>query len=157
MNGFFPPSSNTKRLKCLAASTASIRPTLSDPVNVISFTRGSATSCCTISGPGPETTFSTPGGSPAALKISAIFRPIIGVSSEGLRTNVFPAASAIATFFKGRNRAALKGPIPATTPSGRRTDMENWPGCSIGMVSPQTRRHSPAMARRKSDIRWTWK
>ena len=25
----------------------------------------------------------------------------------------------------------MKGPIPATTPSGRRTDMENWPGCNM--------------------------
>jgi hypothetical protein len=48
---------------------------------------------------GPGMTLSTPAGRPASAKISAISAPETGVSSEGFRTNVFPAASAKAIFF----------------------------------------------------------
>jgi hypothetical protein len=63
-------------------------------VKVIILTRGSAMSRSPTSAGTPGTTFRTPAGSLASSKMSAINAPEIGVSSEGLRTNVFPVASA---------------------------------------------------------------
>ena len=73
---------------------------------------------------GPGITLSTPGGNPASAKMSAISTPDTGVSSEGFRTNVLPAASAKAIFFIESRNGELKGAMPAITPSGRRIDIE---------------------------------
>jgi hypothetical protein len=78
--------------------------------------------------------FGTPGY--VQRNTSAIMAPDIGVSSDGLRMKVLPAASASAIFFIDSKNGELNGAIPAITPSGRRTDIEICPGRVIGMVSP---------------------
>ena len=147
MSGLLPPISRITRFPVLAHSTAMWRPTAVEPVNEISFTRGSSKSTRASVGPSPGTTLRTPGGRPAFSKISASFRPTSEVSSDGLRTKVLPVASANATFLSASTTGKLKGDMPATTPSGRRIARESRPETSEGKTSPCTRRASPAMER----------
>ena len=112
--------------------------------------RGSARSLAPISFGTPGITFSAPFGRSASRNTSAIMAPDIGVSSDGLRMKVLPAASANAIFFIDSRNGELNGAIPAITPSGRRTDIETCPGMVIGMVSPKTWRTSPAVLRIRS-------
>lgn len=53
--------------------------------------------------PRPVITFSTPGGRPTSRVMSASSNAVRGVSSEGLRTTVQPAASAGAIFQEAIN------------------------------------------------------
>ena len=57
-------------------------------------TMGWLTRASPASGPAPTTTFTTPGGRPAAMQSSASMRDVNGVISAGLSTIVFPAAMA---------------------------------------------------------------
>ena len=113
-------------------------------------------------GPSPGTTLKMPAGALQHSMISASFNPTSEVSSEGLRTTVLPQASAKATFFIESTTGKLKGEIAATTPSGRRIDIEIMPGTSEGKVSPWTRRASPAIERIKFEThrfarqQYTW-
>ncbi len=103
-----------------------------------------------ISAAGPGMTLRRPGGKPASWNTSAIFRPVTGVSSDGLRTNPLPAASAITTFFIASRNGALNGAMPAITPSGWRIVKPNCPGAVSGIVSPGDRRISAAAVRSRS-------
>jgi hypothetical protein len=103
------------RVPPLAHSVAMMRPTAVEPVKVTSFTRGSSIMTRATVGPSPGTTLNTPAGTPARSNTSASLSPRSEVSSEGLRTNVFPAASANAVFFS-ENHGKLNGEMPATTP-----------------------------------------
>jgi hypothetical protein len=68
-----------------------------DPVSETLATRGSATSAAPTS-PAPWMTLNTPGGAPASTRISASFKALSGVSSEGLKIIALPQASAGAAF-----------------------------------------------------------
>ncbi len=70
--------------------------------------------------PGPGTTFSAPGGSPAATAISPSSRAVSGVSCAGFKTTAHPAASAGATFHEARFSGKFHGTIAPTTPTGSR-------------------------------------
>src|SRR5665213_2293295 len=72
-----------------------------EPVKEMPATRRSETSASPMAAPGPTTKFATPIGNPAS-SISRI-RKIEdhGVSDAGLRTTVFPNASAGAIFLTG--------------------------------------------------------
>ena len=62
--------------------------------------------------------FTTPGGIPASRTISARTIAVRGVVSAGLRTSVFPAASAGASFHAAINSGKFHGIICAATPIG---------------------------------------
>ena len=96
ISGSMPPSSRFTRFSCRAAFTAISVPTAVDPVNAMHATRGSSTSAAPASAP-PVTTLTAPGGRCASAR-SARRSVARGVSSDGLMTTVFPAASAGAIF-----------------------------------------------------------
>ena len=98
MLGLLPPSSSDTRLSVPAASRWMSLPTAVEPVKAILSTSGCATSAAPAVSPKPGTTFSTPAGSPASAQARASSSAVSGVCSAGLRTMVFPHASAGATF-----------------------------------------------------------
>ncbi len=67
-----------------------------DPVNETMSTRGCDDSACPTSAP-PCTKFTTPGGTPAASRISKNSTAEEGVYSEGFSTMVQPTARAAPT------------------------------------------------------------
>jgi len=68
---------------------------------------------------GPGTMFTTPGGRSAWRQTSAKSSAERGVVEAGLRTTVFPAASAGAIFQASINSGKFQGITCAATPSGR--------------------------------------
>ena len=64
------------------------------------------------------TRLTTPGGSSAWRQISAKSIAVSGVVSAGLRTTVFPQASAGAIFHESMSSGKFQGMICAATPSG---------------------------------------
>ena len=70
----------------------------------------------------PCTTLNTPSGSPASAQSDAISSDADGSFSEGFSTNVFPQAIAIGNIHIGTMAGKLNGVIPATTPSGCRSE-----------------------------------
>ena len=90
--GALPPSSRCARATFLAVAAATARPAAVEPVIATIAGIGCEASAEPVDR-SPHTTLSTPGG-----RISANSSPIrtvlAGVVSEGLRTSVFPAASA---------------------------------------------------------------
>ena len=137
-----PPSSSVTRFMVWAAPTAIPRPTSVDPVNATLATSGCSTRRCPTVRPGPATTLTTPSGSPASRAIRSSSSAVSGVSSAGLSTTVFPAASAGATFQAAIVSGKFQGTISATTPSGSRKVMARPP--PTGMVSPRLRSGAPA-------------
>ena len=79
-----------------AAAAATARPARTLPVSETCATCGCDASARPASGP-PQTTLSTPAGS-TPMSSSAIRTVDAGVSSDGLRTTVLPAATAGAHF-----------------------------------------------------------
>src|SRR5439155_23565133 len=69
----------------------------------------------------PLTTFTTPGGTPAATSASAIRYTDSGSCGAGLTTTVLPIASAGATLPAGLAHGLLYEVMQVTTPTGRRT------------------------------------
>ena len=124
------------------ATSPILRPTTVEPVNAIFATSGCATSRSPTIRPGPTTTLSTPSGRPASSAIFSSSIAVRGVSSAGLRTIVFPAASAGATFHDAIGSGKFQGTIIPTTPIGSRKVMSMPP--ATGMVSPSSRSGAPA-------------
>src|SRR5207248_852424 len=119
--GDLPPSSSVTRLIEAAAEAAIDLPTSVDPVKAIFATSGCSTSRWPTVRPGPATTLTTPAGTPAATAISSKRSAVSGVSSAGLSTTVFPAATAGASFHDAIVSGKFHGTIRPTTPSGSRT------------------------------------
>ena len=92
-----------------------------EPTKPIALTRASVSSVSTAS-LSPLTTLSTPAGNPALMNSSAILIGTDGSRSDGLRMKVLPQAIAGAAFQSGIMAGKLKGVMPATTPSGWRTE-----------------------------------
>ena len=81
--------------------------------------RGSVLSSLAASTPDGVTTLTTPGGmSVYSSIIRASASPASGVSGEGLRTMVLPAASALFTFITLRMCGKFHGVRIDTTPRG---------------------------------------
>src|SRR5499426_1702766 len=91
----------------------------------------------------PCTTFSTPSGSPASLKSSAIRSEAEGTFSEGLRMNALPQAIATGNIQSGTITGKLKGVIPAHTPTGWRTVWQSTPVPTFSECSPFRRCGTP--------------
>ncbi len=66
----------------------------------------------------PNTTLTTPGGSPASSRTSTKRSAQSGVSSAGLNTTVFPAITAGKIFHDGIATGKFHGVTHPTTPSG---------------------------------------
>jgi hypothetical protein len=73
----------------------------------------------------PCTTLNTPSGRPASRRSSAQKLVTEGSRSEGLRTKVFPQAMAMGYIHIGTIAGKLKGVMPATTPTGWRSEYES--------------------------------
>src|SRR6185503_1658078 len=119
-------------------------PTPFDPVNEIALTAGWLIISSPTSEPDPITRFKTPGGIPAASKISVIRTAVAGVIEAGLKTTVLPATSAGAIFQIGIATGKFQGVTHATTPIGCLIVYAKFKGSSEGIVSPFIRRDSPA-------------
>jgi hypothetical protein len=96
--GLFPPVSKVMFFKLPAAARMMARPVMVLPVNAILSTFGCSERREPASLPYPLTIFTTPGGKPASLISVARKRAPRGVCSAGLRTTVFPQASAGPSF-----------------------------------------------------------
>src|SRR6188508_554959 len=94
--------------------------------------------------PEPITRFNTPGGIPAASKISVMRTAVAGVIEAGLKTTELPATKAGAIFQMGMATGKFQGVTQATTPSGCLIVYAKLSGSSEGIVSPFMRRDSPA-------------
>src|SRR5262245_19323074 len=91
----------------------------------------------------PCTTFSTPSGSPASLKSSAIRSEAEGTFSEGLRMNALPQAIATGNIQSGTITGKLNGVMPAHTPTGWRTLWLSTPVPTFSECSPFRRCGTP--------------
>src|SRR5438132_14323284 len=96
--------------------------------------------------PDPRIRFKTPGGTPAASKISTMRTAVAGVRVAGLNTTVFPATTAGAIFHVGIAKGKFQGVTQATTPSGCLMVYTKFDGNSEKIVSPFMRRYSPAQS-----------
>ena len=92
-----------------------------EPTNDTAATCGcsSRRSTATLS---PWTTVNTPGGRPASRSSSAQKLAADGSRSDGLSTKVFPHAIAIGYIHIGTMAGKLNGVMPATTPTGWRSE-----------------------------------
>ena len=98
MFGFFPPSSTATRFTVAAPARMIAWPVARPPVKLTM-----STSACSVSGaptdrPSPSRMLTTPCGAPASSSSRTSSTDVSGVTSLGLITTVFPAASAGATF-----------------------------------------------------------
>src|SRR5881398_95934 len=98
--------------------------------------RGSSTSALPTALPGPVTTLSTPGGSPASINARASRWVHTGVSEAGFSTTVQPATSAGAVFHTGIANGKFHGVISATGPTGCRSVKLKVERDSEGIVLP---------------------
>src|SRR6202008_2456141 len=117
-------------------------PTPFDPVKEIALTAGWLMISSPASDPEPSTRFRTPGGIPAASKISVMRTAVAGVIDAGLKTTVLPATRAGAIFQIGIATGKFQGVTQATTPSGCLIVYAKLSGNFEGMVSPVNRRCS---------------
>src|SRR5215207_3270809 len=137
-----PPSSRVTRFMVPAAPWAILLPTSVDPVKAIFATSGFSTRRCPTLLPGPTTTFTTPSGIPASLAMRSNSTAVRGVSPAGLRTRVFPAASAGAIFQLAIVSGKFHGTMSPTTPSGSLKVTSTPP--ETGMLSPSNLSGIPA-------------
>ena len=137
-----PPSSSVTRLIVPAAPCMTRRPTSVDPVNAIFATSGCSIRRCPTTEPLPTRTFTTPSGIPASRHSSPSRSAESGVSSAGLRTTVFPHASAGPSFQLAMFAGKFQGTMSPTTPSGSRKVAATPP--ATGIVSPPCLSTAPA-------------
>src|SRR5438045_3314760 len=78
--------------------------------------------------------FNTPFGSPASISISTRTFAVCGVSSAGLKTNVFPATSPGKIFHVGIAIGKFHGVMSPHTPTGTRNERFNLFGSSLGVL-----------------------
>ena len=81
----------------------------------------------------------TPAGRPASWNSSQISIGAEGSRSDGFRMKVFPHAMATGNIHIGTMAGKLKGVMPATTPSGWRSDQLSISGPTLRLNSPLSR------------------
>ena len=113
-----PPSSSVSRLPVPATARWISFPTSVEPVKATLATPGCFTSSAPAR-PSPVTMLTTPAGSSAWRRTSQKSSAVRGVVSAGLRTTVFPVASAGATFQASMRSGKFHGITWPATPSGR--------------------------------------
>ena len=120
MFALLPPSSSVTGTSRCAAASATARPVAVPPVRAILLTSGCVTSASPVSRR-PGTTFSAPSGKPTSVASRATSTIEADVTSDGLTTTVFPAASAGPAAIIVRKTGEFQGVITAITPSGSRS------------------------------------
>ena len=143
MLGLLPPSSRLTFFTVPAAARRISWPVAVSPVNAILPMPGCAAIAAPTTGPGPVTTFRTPGGSPASSAYSARRMAVSGEYEAGLRIAVLPAASAGPTFQLAIITGKFQGTISPTTPIGSRR-VRSSPGRVTGIVDPRSFVVAPA-------------
>src|SRR5699024_540701 len=118
-NGALPPSSIEVRMMVLLHCSSNSRPTAVDPVKESLRDRESAISGLIVSLDRlVRTTFTTPSGRPARVRMSAKARVHSGVSPAGLITEVHPAAMAGPILRVPIASGKFHGVISRLTPTG---------------------------------------
>ena len=124
--GFLPPNSKPSFLKLVSPDAhITFFPTAVDPVKEIMSICGFSHNAWPTIEPGPVTTFITPFGKPAAVKISAKINVVADVYSDGLATIVQPAAKIYGTLSHRIRKGKFQGVIKPTTPIGSRVTIPN--------------------------------
>ncbi|MNL37516.1 hypothetical protein D3C87_1596660 [compost metagenome] len=144
MKGAFPPSSIDIFFIEVAQAAVSIFPTAVEPVKVSFLTNGWRVRTEPIPAGAPVTTLMTPFGIPASWDRNASASAESGVTSDGFRTTVQPAASAGASFRVTMADGKFHGVIAATTPTGSLRTNSRVSGEWLGIVSPYKRFASSA-------------
>ena len=122
MLGLLPPSSRVSFFRLLAPAACTISlPTSVDPVNATLSTSICMARAAPAVSPKPDTTLTTPSGTPASAMSSASRSAVSGVCSAGLSTTVQPAASAGPSFHAAISSGKFHGMICPTTPTGSRS------------------------------------
>jgi hypothetical protein len=90
-SGLCPPISSCAGLPCAVADSRTARPTAADPVKETARTSGRSTSAAPGAGPRPITTFSTPAGRPASVRLAAsLAQRLAGLQGYDLSDPVGP-------------------------------------------------------------------
>jgi hypothetical protein len=108
-------------LTLATAALATETPVAVDPVKATLPTPGCPASAAPVSRLSPVTTLKTPAGRTASYSTSAKAAVEAGECSDGLATQVHPAASSGASFQVSSSSGLFHGVIAATTPTGSRT------------------------------------
>src|SRR3954447_26934952 len=116
-----PPSSSDTRAMLSADAFRIDAPVVVSPVNEILATRGSDTRASPTTPPGPGSTLTISGGTPASTRTSPRSSAVSGVSDAGLSTIGLPHTSAGATFHEAISNGKFHGTISATGPTGSRS------------------------------------
>lgn len=150
-NGALPPSSIEVRTTVSAHWARSSRPTAVEPVKDSLRIRPPRSSGSHTS-PALEvvTTFSTPSGSPASLRIAASARLESGVCGAGLSTIVQPAAIAGPILRAPIASGKFHGVISRQGPTGRRERIMRWRPSGRIPCPPSIRTASSENQRRNS-------
>ena len=150
---FFAPPSACTRLFAWVPPRYTASATGVEPTKLTASIPGCARIASTVARP-PCTTWNTPAGSPASASSSARIRLAEGSFSEGLRIKQFPVASATGIIHSGTIAGKLNGVMPATTPSGWRTDQPSIPLAIASVYSPFSRCGMPQANSTTSSPRW---
>ena len=142
---FLPPSSRESRLSRPPAFTAIDRPVADEPVNEITPMSGLSTIASPTSAPPPVMRLTTPGGKPASAMSSTRSVAQCGVSHAGLKITTLPVTSAGMIFQHGMAIGKFQGVMIPAMPMGWRMLIAHLSGSSLGTVSPDIRRPSPAI------------
>jgi hypothetical protein len=118
-------------------------PVAVSPVKEIFVTRRSATSASPITAPGPGSTDTAAGGTPASTSSSPSRSAVSGVSDAGFNTTGLPHASAGANFQQAMRNGKFHGTMSPTTPIGSRSTTSS-PGSCTGTTSPMCLLAAPA-------------
>jgi len=137
-------------LRRLAAACAMAVPVALLPVKLMTGTSGLCTMGSPTSSPEPVTRLTVPAGKPASCISSTSRTAQWGVSEAGLKTTVLPVTSAGIIFQQGMAMGKFQGVMMPATPIGWRMLMAHLSGSSLGTVSPNMRRPSPAIRKAMS-------
>ena len=110
-------------------------PVAVSPVKLIFATLGSQTSFSPTVRPGPGSTLTAAGGTPASRRTWPSNSALIGVSDAGLSTTGLPHARAGATFQVAISSGKFQGTTSAHTPTGSLTARSTPESCT-GITSP---------------------
>ena len=135
MHADLPPSSSETRVMLSAQVRMICAPVELSPVKLILLTRASATKRLPSVEPGPGSTDTHAGGTPASSSTSASMSAVMGVSEAGLTTTGLPHARAGATFHVVMSSGKFHGTIRPHTPTGSRSATSSPSSCT-GMTWP---------------------
>src|SRR3954452_4231653 len=132
---FLAPPSAWQRFPCVAAVSWMYFATGVEPTKLTALMPGWCRMASTAS-LSPWTTWNTPSGRPASFSSSARIREAEGTRSDGFRMKQLPQASATGNIHIGTMTGKLNGVMPATTPSGWRSEWLSTRVPTFSVTSP---------------------